>query len=91
MGGIIAKTWAKLAVRWHRTGRRLYTARIEALLAAGEPYISPKLSRISGKCAAHGIKAVAAAKKGGFYKRGRIVPFPNRRAAKSVHRDSLEQ
>lgn len=91
MNGIITKAFAKTAVQWHGIWVRLYTSQIETLLDAGESYASTKLSGLSGRCAAHGMKAVQAAKRGGFYQKGRVVPFPQRVERENAQRVSIEQ
>lgn len=91
MNGIIAKAFAKTAVQWHRIWVRLYTSQIETLLDAGESYASPKLFGLSGRCAAHGMKAVLIAKRDEVYKRGRIVNLPDRKGTDSIQADALER
>lgn len=91
MSGIIAQTAARLSARWHSAYVRRANARLEKLLRAGEPYASPELARLSGRCAAHGVKAVMAAKKGGFYKRGRIVWLPCASGGEAARPDAIEK
>lgn len=91
MNSIIAKAFAKTEVQWHRIWVRLYTSQIETLLDAGESYASPKLSGLSGRCAAHGMKAVLIAKRDEVYKRGRIVNLPDRKGTDSIQADALER
>lgn len=90
MIGIVLKAFLKLAARWHGHWLRVDTARLEKLLEKGEPYTSPKLAKLSGRCKTHGLKAVRAAKKGGFYKRGRVVHFPYS-MIKAGQMDALER
>ena len=68
MAGIVLKIFAKMVARWHRYWLDFYTTKSNKLIAKGEPYTSPKLVRLSGRCTARGMKAVRAAKRGGFYK-----------------------
>lgn len=91
MDGIVLKAFAKIAARWHRLWLCLYTAMIKRLVNKGYPYTSPKLSTLSGRCAAHGMKAVLIAKRNEVYKRGRMVAFPYGIMMEAEQRDALEQ
>lgn len=91
MDGIVSRAFAKIAARWHRLWLCLYTAMIKRLVNKGYPYTSPKLSTLSGRCAAHGIMAVKAAKRGGFYKRGRLVVFPKEQSMRDTQERALER
>lgn len=91
MSGIIGKAVARLAARWHGLQVRLYAARIEKLLEAGEAYNSPRLSRLSSRCAGHGVKAVVSAKRGGLYKRGRFVRLACACGPAGARLDAIEQ
>ena len=91
MAGIVFKGFAKISARWHWHWLRFDTAKIEKRMERGEPYTSPKLSGLSGRCATHGMKEVQAAKKGGFYKRGRMAAFPYGIMMEAEQRDALEQ
>jgi hypothetical protein len=91
MAGIVLKIFAKMAARWHRYWLGFYTAKSNKLIAKGEPYTSPKLVRLSGCCTARGMKAVRAAKRGGFYKRGRIVRLSQAAGAEDRQSDVMEK
>ena len=91
MAGIVLKIFAKMLARWHRYWLDFYTTKSNKLIAKGEPYTSPKLVRLSGRCTARGMKAVRAAKRGGFYKRGRIVWLPQAAGAEDRQLDVMEK
>lgn len=64
MAGIVLKIFAKMVARWHRYWLDFYTTKSNKLIAKGEPYTSPKLVRLSGRCTARGIEGGAGGEEG---------------------------